>query len=733
MNWLYYLAEANIYLGVFYLAYRLFLTKETYYQLTRAYLLFACVVSFILPVLQIGALKPVEKAVTATINNTIPEQEYSQPQYQEATQQSQRVQTITPVTTATPVTITQLASKAVPVITEAKLTTLDYLVYAYLGGAVVLLFILMVKLYTLFKLTRKAQTTNESQYKLVYLPGTNTAFSFFDYLFIGSNASGTETIIRHELVHIRQKHSADIMFLEVLKVVNWFNPFVYLLQNSLKNVHEYIADEETAAYETDALAYSSFLVNNAYGTSGSSITHSFFNYNLLKKRIIMLNKQRSGNLARLKYLVIIPICAALLCCSTLSFSKNYALVDLDPVKSNGIKTILNKPAHKKHTNTKPVAIEASIALSATDNGDIALSGDKFEADTLALDKNTRIVDEDHPPVPMESAGGYDKLNRYLLKNIHYKPAGGDKGGLVVISFTVGPDRKITDPKIATSDGEVRDNLALNAFKNYPGIVNDDEGKTLKIGVFFFTDDYSIFKRPFENDPGNSGWVTVTKYGFNPPRTSKGYEYAEWFTGGHMVNGKLEPTVSKVRFYDKNDQELNYSADTATPEDIKLLKEKYGYVFPSNAYWGLEGGTKSHNYLANSMNVYSYLSKPYTAEFYNHMLTDLKYPEKEKSEGTPGAVLLKFNLDQNGVISDLAVAKSGGEDFDQAALEVVRSFEGTINDKAGAHTIAVVFCTIQNGKRPKVDESWKKTPGYVGEVARGESKPIMISFSMPKKQ
>jgi hypothetical protein len=94
------------------------------------------------------------------------------------------------------------------------------------------------------------------------------------------------------------------MLLEVLKVINWFNPFVYLLQRSIKTVHEYIADEQTAAYERDALTYSSFLLNNAYGIQGSTIAHSFFNYNLLKKRIIMLNKNRSGKLARLKYLTV---------------------------------------------------------------------------------------------------------------------------------------------------------------------------------------------------------------------------------------------------------------------------------------------------------------------------------------------------------------------------------------------------------------------------------------------
>jgi hypothetical protein len=101
-----------------------------------------------------------------------------------------------------------------------------------------------------------------------------------------------------------------------------------LLQRSLKTIHEYIADEQTAAYERDALTYSSFLLNNAYGIQGSTIAHSFFNYNLLKKRIIMLNKNRSGKLARLKYLTALPLCAGMLCTSTLVFSKNYGLIDL---------------------------------------------------------------------------------------------------------------------------------------------------------------------------------------------------------------------------------------------------------------------------------------------------------------------------------------------------------------------------------------------------------------------
>jgi beta-lactamase regulating signal transducer with metallopeptidase domain len=201
--------------------------------------------------------------------------------------------------------------------------------FIYIAGIIVWSLLLVVKLFKVMRLTASAKTLIDKKYKLINIENADTAFSFFNYLFIGTKTTGSETIINHELVHIRQKHSFDVLFMELLRIINWFNPVIYLMQASLKTVHEYLADEQTAR-GTDALTYSSFLVNNAYGLDGLSVTHSFFNYNLLKKRIIMLNKKRSGNLARLKYLLAVPIFGAMLCASTLVFSKNYSLIDVAP-------------------------------------------------------------------------------------------------------------------------------------------------------------------------------------------------------------------------------------------------------------------------------------------------------------------------------------------------------------------------------------------------------------------
>ncbi|MDB5156894.1 MAG: BlaR1 peptidase [Mucilaginibacter sp.] len=316
MNWLHYLAEANIYLGVFYLAYCLFLSKETYYTFNRIYLLLSCVAAFILPLVQIGFLKPAEYATTGNIY--------------------------------------------LPVVAKS-FTWQDGLLYSYLTGVIIFAIQFTIKLYRLQKLARLKPAYSNNDYTLIQLERSGTAFSFFNYLFIGTEAIEPKLIIRHELVHIRQKHSADVILLELLKIINWFNPAVYFLQNSVKSVHEYIADEQTALTATDSVTYSTFLVNNAYGISGPSFTHSFFNYNLLKKRIIMLHQKRSGSLARLKYLIAVPLCAGLLCESTLGFSKTYGFINI----GNTATAILADTIHKKKLPPPPPPLPPAIPKKGT--------------------------------------------------------------------------------------------------------------------------------------------------------------------------------------------------------------------------------------------------------------------------------------------------------------------------------------------------------------------------------
>jgi TonB family protein len=724
MNWLYYLAEANLYLGIFYLAYCLFLNRDTHYQLSRAYLIISCIVAFALPVLQVGSLRPVAPAPAASpVINTIT--------YAVPTTVKMVAPALTPIAGKV---INKVVNNVVNVapapVAAHHLTLQDGIWYTYIIGTAVFLILLFIKLFTLFRMVANTPGVKNGKYRVVYLPGTNVAFSFFNYLFIGEDEAEAGTIITHELVHIRQKHSADIIFLELLKVFNWFNPFVYLLQNSLKTVHEYIADEQTAAYETDVLAYATFLVKNAYGTGSSSITHSFFNYNLLKKRIIMLNQQRSGNLAKLKYLVAIPIFAALLCSSTLVFSKTYGW-DLSPAKIKANHPIKRK--RLKITQNGRTTITDQFAVNMGNEEVVYTAGNITAADSSTLSKDQHIkvevvtdsveftTKDGRPMMPIVNADGYYFLDHYLHKNVHFTAAKGDKGGLVELEITLDNERHITDTKVVKSGGTKLDELALNAFNSYKGIVNDDPGKKLKLGVYFFTDDYSIFKTDsLGKEPEFGGEVIITPYKYPFNVTSKGYVFDESYGGPLLASGRPD---GRVVIYDKNDEGTWYYQDKCSAADLQMLKDKYGYTFPTSSSFVLKfmhPGNVKNSRLAYGYDLTSYLNTPYNGDFYQSITDTIQYPEQEIKAHTGGVVLLNFKLDNDKMIKDVTVAKSGGKDFDAAAIAALQSYKTAINDNEGKHSIAIVFCVADKTYRPEVSASLKKD-GYVGELAVAEIK------------
>jgi hypothetical protein len=498
MSWLHYLLEANIYLAVFYLLYFILLDKETHYKLNRIYLLSACIIAYIIPVVQIGILKPADdggQVVTFIRNGAL------RPRAPE---------------------------------NLSSFTLQNDLLLAYAIGAGAMLIMFFFKIFQLVKLTRAQKDLLADRYKLIRLENSNTAFSFFNYLFVGTKVSGADTIIRHELVHINQKHSFDIVFLELIKIISWFNPFIYLLQRSLKTVHEYIADEQTAGFENDTLTYSSFLVSNAYGVSGSSITHSFFNYNLLKKRIIMLNQKRSGNLARLKYLAALPVCAGLLCASTLGFSKTYGLIDIAPQKVTDTTKMLkfkelnilktakikseiadarqNAVAQQKFKQIQPpppsalpksfksdtvvkmtnLKLSTSQSVTLKETGadkavkvtNVKLSASqKLVLKASASDKAVKVTNIKLLPPP-PPADPLDSFYRYIARHVRYPKSAHDEriGGTVIFEFNV-VDGKMDNLKIVRALNSDLDAEALRVLRTYPGVIQTSNG-TYDIRVTF---------------------------------------------------------------------------------------------------------------------------------------------------------------------------------------------------------------------------------------------------------
>ncbi len=172
---------------------------------------------------------------------------------------------------------------------------------------------LIWKFYKIAKLKAWGSVQNFQNFKLVNLPKTDAAFSFFNTIFLGENIceENKASIIAHEKIHIEQKHTVDLLFFELLRILFWFNPMVYIFQNRIAALHEFIADAKITL-QKDKKTYYQNLLSEVFQTQNISFINTFFNQSLIKKRIVMLQKPKSTKTAQLKYLLLLPaICAML--------------------------------------------------------------------------------------------------------------------------------------------------------------------------------------------------------------------------------------------------------------------------------------------------------------------------------------------------------------------------------------------------------------------------------------
>ena len=266
MNWLNYLLQVNLYLVLFYGFYRLLLRSETFFNLNRGYLVASAALAFFIPLMQSEWVR--SWFVTEQVSQTIYTLYDPQIMYIRAS-----------------------ATQA-HTMTMGEIIAFCYIIgiilgIARFGGNLVFLGQMM-----------KRKTQGES---------SKRAFSFFNVLFVSKELKSRSTIMKHEFVHIRQLHSADVMLFELMAIFNWFNPVVYLYKSSIKHIHEFIADEVASRNEASKAEYAMLLFQEQFGVQAIPLTNNFFNQSLLKLRIKMLHKNRSTQTAMMKYGLIAPL------------------------------------------------------------------------------------------------------------------------------------------------------------------------------------------------------------------------------------------------------------------------------------------------------------------------------------------------------------------------------------------------------------------------------------------
>ncbi len=324
---------------LFLAVYDLFLKKETFFALNRIFLLLTPILGCVLPFISIGY-----------IQQNIP-QEYI---------------------VELPAVI--IGGNTSDTISSGPSFGLSSLLNFWLIGSGISAILFCRKLYKIAKLKYAGNTEYVQSFKLIILPKTDTAFSFFNTIFLGETISeeNKASIIAHEKIHIQQSHSLDLLFFEMLRIFFWFNPMVYLYQNRMATLHEYIADAKIAA-EKDKKQYYQNLLSEVFQTEKISFINTFFNQSLIKKRISMLQKSKSRKTAQLKYLLLLPVICGMSIYTACSNDPKAEEVQTVPKSDSEVMTKINELAEaimKKGTMTPEE--EKALKLLTTE----AQPGDK---------------------------------------------------------------------------------------------------------------------------------------------------------------------------------------------------------------------------------------------------------------------------------------------------------------------------------------------------------------------
>ena len=322
----------------------------------------------------------------------------------------------------------------------------DIMTCIYIIGVVAIFTMTVVQTVRLTRQLRQCEHITDNRGNTIVLTDCATSpFCLFHYIVMSRDdyANNRSYILTHEQEHIRLGHSIDLVVLQVATIIQWFNPFVWLIGKNLKAIHEFEVDEAVLNKGIDATQYQKFLVIKAVGNRLQPFANNL-NKESLKRRIIMMNQKRSNRWMMLKALFVIPV-------ATLAVS----------VFANG--TDVSNMAKE----TTPTA----AALSTTN------------MQTQKSDKKIFRVVEEMP----KFKGGDAKLMELLMMNMKYPESAikAKQQGRAIVGFVVRKDGTVSDVYIEKSTGyDVLDNEAMRVVKSMPAWEpGKQKGKPVNVKYF----------------------------------------------------------------------------------------------------------------------------------------------------------------------------------------------------------------------------------------------------------
>ena len=453
-----YILKVTLCWAAFYLVYHLLLRRETFFRLNRYYLL-----------------------VTVLLGLGLPAFEFNW----------QLAETPAAVYYLQPITVGVEQLETVIVTASAQEEGFDFwalLTWVYWAGVAITLASFGYGLLQISRLYRQAEMAPGKGYRFVSTHQPHVPFSFFKNLFWSKKFEVSEedrlSILRHEEAHIFQWHSLDVMLFELAGVFLWCSPFIYLYKNAMKTTHEYLADDYVTAdfskkqYGRLLLRQSQSIPKELLHRKQIAISNSLFS-SQLKKRIVMMTKNKSSQWASLKYLAALPVVALLL----LAFSFVQAQKeDSQPLK------LTTGPA-----NDGLILIEETVQTETLKIQKEATKPEKLtnSRDTVPADEPVFKKVEEMPRFPgCENITDVDeqtkcwqtKMLEFISSNLKYPEAARKNGieGMSVVKFIVEKDGSITEAETVRAIGGECDEEVIKVVYMMPKwIPGKQGGKTVR--------------------------------------------------------------------------------------------------------------------------------------------------------------------------------------------------------------------------------------------------------------
>lgn len=558
---------------------------------------------------------------------------------------------------------------------------------AYATGFLALLLKFFYGILKIRRIAGRSRITRYPGFSICDVDESIAPFSFWKTIYLPLDMYSDEErnqVILHERAHIEQRHSLDLIFLELACAIGWFNPFLRLFKKSAVEIHEYLADSATLSAGISKIDYSSTLYKNLTGEKLFAPSH-YLNKDQIKRRLKMMSKAANKRLSNLKYALVLPAVALLGLAFSCSQESNFEKVDskwmrvqLAPIiidgANNGVELhstnngkelklnypggekalrelILSEPAFRKIANRKDISLELMAELKLDENGKVMrpyrMAFDEYNNKGILgkyqLEEKFASVIDKFPELEIENYS-----ESYGGRYVFFKIMLGDKKQNAY-EASMKQARPDVFPKFPGSYSDME--KFINSHLKVPKIVTQ-KGINLKLHVYFFVEqDGSITEpivRSYKIDDNN--WNIGSLFGCDEEAKEVIRSMPKWKPA--MKDGKpiRYATFLPIMFGD---------------EDIWNAKNQNYIQFEPIKGSKVETSSNS-DYSGRPEFDYRKIS--------SFIQENVKYPKSQIPANISGVVVVSFELSNRGEFVNPKIERGINKAFDEEALRVIKSLK-----------------------------------------------------------